>query len=94
MPTDHEYRPLPLPVLTCRPGATTASTPRGRPSGRRQGHGHDHPTGHAGHSLAGIDDYMRDLIQSARGVVPGSARVIASMGDERPGADVPVPGPR
>ena len=45
-------------------------------------------------SLAGIDDYMRGLIQSAQGVVPGSARVIASMGDERPGAGVPVPGPR
>lgn len=34
-------------------------------------------------NLAGIDDYMRGLIQFAHGVVPGSARVLASIGDER-----------
>jgi hypothetical protein len=34
-------------------------------------------------NLAGIDDYMRGLIQFAQAVVPGSARVIASVGDER-----------
>lgn len=32
--------------------------------------------------LAGIDDYMRGLMEFARAVVPGSARVIASVGDE------------
>jgi len=34
-------------------------------------------------NLAGIDDYMAGLEEFARGVVPGSARVIASVGDER-----------
>ena len=34
-------------------------------------------------STAGIDDYMTGLTQFARGVAPGSARVIASVGDER-----------
>lgn len=34
-------------------------------------------------NTVGIDDYMRGLIQFAQGVVPGSARVIASVGDER-----------
>lgn len=33
--------------------------------------------------LTGIDDYMRGLIAFAQGVVPGSARVLASTGDER-----------
>jgi SnoaL-like protein len=33
--------------------------------------------------LAGIDAYMQGLIAFAQGVVPGSARVIASVGDER-----------
>jgi SnoaL-like domain len=31
----------------------------------------------------GIDDYMSGLIAFAQGVVPGSARVLASTGDER-----------
>jgi hypothetical protein len=31
----------------------------------------------------GIDDYMSGLIAFAQGVVPGSARVFASTGDER-----------
>ena len=34
-------------------------------------------------NLAGIDDYMTGLTQFARGVVPGSAHIIASVGDER-----------
>jgi len=34
-------------------------------------------------TLVGIDDYMRGLIQFAQAVVPGSARVIASVGDDR-----------
>ena len=34
-------------------------------------------------NLTGIDDYMRGLIAFAQGVVPGSQRVIASVGDER-----------
>lgn len=34
-------------------------------------------------NLTGIDDYMRGLIAFAEGVVPGSQRVIASVGDER-----------
>jgi hypothetical protein len=34
-------------------------------------------------STAGIDDYMTGLTQFARGVVPGSAHMIASIGDER-----------
>lgn len=33
--------------------------------------------------LAGIDDYMRGLTQFAQAVVPGSARLIASVGDAR-----------
>jgi hypothetical protein len=33
--------------------------------------------------LTGIDDYMQGLIEFAQAVVPGSARVIASVGDER-----------
>jgi SnoaL-like domain len=33
--------------------------------------------------LTGIDDYMQGLIAFAQGVVPGSARVLASTGDER-----------
>lgn len=33
--------------------------------------------------LAGIDAYMQGLIAFAQGVVPGSSRVIASLGDER-----------
>lgn len=36
-----------------------------------------------GTNLAGIDDYMRGLIEFAQAVVPGSARVISSIGDER-----------
>jgi hypothetical protein len=31
----------------------------------------------------GIDDYMSGLIAFAQGVVPGTARVLASTGDER-----------
>jgi hypothetical protein len=31
----------------------------------------------------GIDDYMAGLIQFAQAIEPGSARVIASVGDER-----------
>jgi hypothetical protein len=31
----------------------------------------------------GIDDYMEGLIQFAQAVEPGSARVVASIGDER-----------
>jgi hypothetical protein len=31
----------------------------------------------------GIDDYMRGLVAFAGAVVPGSARVLASVGDER-----------
>jgi SnoaL-like domain len=34
-------------------------------------------------NLAGVDDYMRGLIQFAQSVVPGSAHIIASVGDER-----------
>jgi hypothetical protein len=33
--------------------------------------------------LTGVDDYMRGLIEFAQAVVPGSARVIASVGDDR-----------
>jgi SnoaL-like domain len=33
--------------------------------------------------LTGIDDYMDGLIKFAQAVEPGSARVIASIGDER-----------
>jgi hypothetical protein len=33
--------------------------------------------------LTGIDNYMRGLIEFAQLVVPGSARVIATLGDER-----------
>jgi SnoaL-like domain len=33
--------------------------------------------------LTGIDDYMQGLIAFAQAVVPGSARVLASVGDER-----------
>ena len=33
--------------------------------------------------LSGVDDYMSGLTQFAQGVVPGSARLIASVGDER-----------
>jgi len=33
--------------------------------------------------LTGADDYMTGLTQFARGVVPGSAHIIASVGDER-----------
>jgi SnoaL-like domain len=36
-----------------------------------------------GTDLTGIEDYMRGLIEFAQAVVPGSARVIASVGDER-----------
>jgi SnoaL-like domain len=31
----------------------------------------------------GVDDYMRGLVAFAGAVVPGSARVLASIGDER-----------
>jgi hypothetical protein len=34
-------------------------------------------------NLSGIDDYMRGLIDFAQAVTPGSARVIAAVGDER-----------
>lgn len=33
--------------------------------------------------LTGIDDYLRGLIEFAQLVVPGSARVLATVGDER-----------
>ena len=33
--------------------------------------------------LTGIEDYMRGLTEFAQAVVPGSQRVIASLGDER-----------
>jgi hypothetical protein len=33
--------------------------------------------------LTGIESYMRGLIAFARAVVPGSARVLSSIGDER-----------
>lgn len=34
-------------------------------------------------NLTGIDDYMDGLIKFGQAVAPGSARVIASVGDER-----------
>jgi SnoaL-like domain len=34
-------------------------------------------------NLTGVDDYMDGLIAFAQAVVPGSARVLASVGDER-----------
>jgi hypothetical protein len=34
-------------------------------------------------NLTGVEDYMRGLIQFAEGVVPGSARIAATTGDER-----------
>jgi hypothetical protein len=34
-------------------------------------------------NLTGSDDYMRGLVAFAQGVVPGSHRVIGSVGDER-----------
>jgi hypothetical protein len=34
-------------------------------------------------NLTGVDEYMEGLIQFAGAVTPGSARVIASVGDER-----------
>src|SRR5215472_471715 len=34
-------------------------------------------------NLSGVDDYMSGLTAFAQGVVPGSARVLASVGDER-----------
>jgi hypothetical protein len=37
----------------------------------------------AGTDVTGIDDYMHGLIAFAQAVVPGSARVLASIGDER-----------
>jgi hypothetical protein len=33
--------------------------------------------------LTGVDDYMEGLIKFAQAVEPGSARVLASIGDER-----------
>jgi hypothetical protein len=33
--------------------------------------------------LTGADDYMKGLIQFAQAVVPGSAEIVASVGDER-----------
>jgi len=39
--------------------------------------------GGAATELTGIDDYMDGLIKFAQAVEPGSARVIASVGDER-----------
>ena len=33
--------------------------------------------------LSGIDSYMEGLKQFAQGVIPGSARIIASEGDDR-----------
>jgi hypothetical protein len=33
--------------------------------------------------LTGVDDYMQGLIEFAQAVVPGGARVLASVGDER-----------
>jgi hypothetical protein len=33
--------------------------------------------------LTGIEDYMRGLAEFAQAIVPGSARVIGSVGDER-----------
>lgn len=39
--------------------------------------------GMKGTDLSGIEDYMRGLIEFAGAIVPGSARVLASVGDER-----------
>jgi hypothetical protein len=36
-----------------------------------------------GTNLTGIDNYMDGLIKFAQAVVPGSARVVASVGDDR-----------
>jgi hypothetical protein len=36
-----------------------------------------------GTDLTGVDDYMDGLIKFAQAVEPGSARVLASIGDER-----------
>lgn len=33
--------------------------------------------------LTGVEDYMTGLIQFAQGVIPGSADVLASVGDQR-----------
>lgn len=40
-------------------------------------------SGVASTNLVGIDDYMAGLVRFARAIVPASARVIASLGDER-----------
>jgi len=34
-------------------------------------------------NLTGVDDYMHGLVEFAQAVVPGSAHIIASVGDER-----------
>jgi hypothetical protein len=34
-------------------------------------------------SLSGVEDYMKGLYEFAQGVVPGSANVLATLGDER-----------
>jgi SnoaL-like domain len=39
--------------------------------------------GMKGTDLTGIEDYMQGLIEFAEPIVPGSARVIASVGDNR-----------
>ncbi len=33
--------------------------------------------------LTGVDDYMTGLIEFARAITPGSARILASIGDDR-----------
>jgi hypothetical protein len=34
-------------------------------------------------NLIGVEEYMRGLIEFAQGVIPGSAQVLASAGDDR-----------
>jgi hypothetical protein len=54
-----------------------------QPRGRRQGHGNYDKPGVPDTNSAGIDAYMRGLKAFAQAVVAGSAREIASLGDER-----------
>jgi hypothetical protein len=64
-----------MPTITI---SATGSTSRTRAVTHDRGEGVMAAT-----SLAGIDDYMRGLVEFAQPVVPGSLRVLASVGDER-----------
>jgi hypothetical protein len=83
MPIEEARRPSRPPWRTSRRGATTTGKALGTASQPIVRVTATTTDGMPDTGLAGVDTYMHGVIAFAQAVVPGSATVIASVGDER-----------